>query len=132
MRRLAVLILVAGMTLPALASKRITVAQLEQVLTTARGKPDAEVAQQISDLELTERLSAEKISQLKAALPGQKAYQNLLILADESAFLDPPASETPAMPAPDFAEQRRIMSLAIGYVTQAIPQLPNFFATRQD
>ncbi len=131
MRRLAVLILVAGMTLPALASKRITVAQLEQVLTTARGKPDAEVAQQISDLELTERLSAEKISQLKAALPGQKAYQNLLILADESAFLDPPASETPATPAPDFAEQRRIMSLAIGYVTRAIPQLPNFFATRQ-
>ena len=131
MRRLAVLILFAGMTLPASASKRITIAELEQALTAARGKPDAEVAQQISDLELTERLSAEKVSQLKAGLPGEKAYQNLQILADKSAFLDPPASDIPAMPAPDFAEQRKMMSLAVGYVTRTIPQLPNFFATRE-
>jgi len=130
MRRLAVLILLAGMTLPAFAAKRVTVAQLEQVLAAARGKPDAEVAQQISDLELTERLSAEKLSQFKDGLPGDKAYQNLVILADRSAFLGPPASDIPAMPAPDFAEQRRIMSLAVGYITRTIPQLPNFFATR--
>ena len=131
MRRLAVLILLAGTTLSALAAKRITVAQLEQVLTSARGKPDAEVAQQISDLELTERLSTEKLSQLKAGLPGEKADQNLMILADKSAFLDPPAPETPAKPPPDFAEQRRIMGLAVGYVTRTIPQLPNFFAARE-
>jgi VWFA-related protein len=131
MRKLAVLILLAGMTLPAFAAKRVTVAQLEQVLAAARGKPDAEVAQQISDLDLTERLSAEKLSQLKAALPGDMAYQSLLILAGKSAFLDPPASDIPAMPTPDFAEQRRIMGLAVGYVGRTIPQLPNFFATRE-
>ncbi len=131
MHRLAVLILLAAMTLPASASKRIAVAQLKQILTAARGRTDAEVAQQIADLDLTERLSAEKLSQLKAGLPGEKAYQNLLILADKSAFLDPPASETPAKPPPNFAEQRRIMGLAVGYVTRTIPLLPNFFATRE-
>ena len=130
MRRSAVLILLAGITLPAFAAKRVTVEQLEQVLAAARGKPDAEVAQQISDLELTERLSAEKLSQFKDGLPGDKAYQNLLILANRSAFLDLPASDIPAMPAPDLAEQRRIMSLAVGYITRTIPQLPDFFATR--
>jgi VWFA-related protein len=130
MRRLAVLVLLAVMTIPALASRRITVAQLEQALAAARGRQDAEVAQQISDLELTERLSTEKLSQLKPALPGEKSAQNLLILADKSAFLDPPASDIPATPAPDFAEQRRIMGLAVGYVTRTIPLLPNFFATR--
>jgi hypothetical protein len=130
-RKWGVLILLAGMTLPALAAKRITVAQLEQQLTSSRGRTDAEVAQQISDLEVTERLSAEKLSQLKAGLPGERADQSLLILADKSAFLDPPASEIPATPAPDFAEQRKIMGLAISYVTRTIPQLPNFFATRE-
>ncbi|WP_348263129.1 VWA domain-containing protein [Telmatobacter sp. DSM 110680] len=131
MRKLAILILLAGMTLPAFASKRVTVAQLEQALNAARGRPDAEVAQQISDLELTERLSTEKLSQLRAGLPGDKAYQNLLILVDESAFLDPPASEIPVMAAPNFAEQRRIMGLAVSYIGRTIPQLPNFFATRE-
>ena len=90
MRRLAVLILLAGTTLPALAAKRITVAQLEQVLTSARGKPDAEVAQQISDLELTERLSTETLSQIKAGLPGEKADQNLKIWQTNRRFLTLP------------------------------------------
>ena len=131
MRKLAVLVLLAEMVLPAFASKRITVAQLEQAMVVARGKADAEVAQQISDLELTERLSIQKLSQLKTALPGERSAQSLLILADKSAFLDPPASDIPATPAPDLAEQRRIMGLAVGYVTRTIPLLPNLFATRE-
>ncbi len=130
MHRLAVLILLTGNTLPAFAAKRVTVEQLEQVLAAARGKPDAAVAQQISDLELTERLSADTLSQFKGGLPGDKSCQNLVILSDKSAFLDPPASDLPAMPTPDFAEQRKIMNLAVGYITRTIPQLPNFFATR--
>ena len=131
MYRLTVLLLLTAITIPALAAKRVTVSQLEQTLTAAQGKSDAEVAQQISDLELTERLSADKLSQLKAALPGKQASENLRILADRSAFLAPPASDIPAIPAPDIAEQRRIMSLAVAYVTRTIPQLPNFFATRE-
>ena len=113
MYRLTVLLLLTAITIPALAAKRVTVSQLEQTLTAAQGKSDAEVAQQISDLELTERLSADKLSQLKAALPGKQASENLRILADRSAFLAPPASDIPAIPAPDIAEQRRIMGLAV-------------------
>ena len=131
MGRLTVLFLLVAVTIPALASKHVTVSQLEQILTATQGKPDAEVAQQISDLELTERLSADRFSQFKAAMPGKKAAENLQILSDRSAFLAPPASDIPAIPAPDFAEQRRIMSLAVAYVTRTIPQLPNFFATRE-
>jgi VWFA-related protein len=131
MRKLAVLLLLVTMTRTAWASKRVTVSQLEDILSAAAGKPDAEVALQISDLDLTERLSANKLSQLKAALPGDRARQNLVILADKSAFLAPPASDIPAMPIPGFAEQRRVMGLAVAYVGRTLPQLPNFFATRQ-
>jgi VWFA-related protein len=130
MRKLAVLLLLAGLTLPAFAAKRVTVGQLEQALTAAQGKPDAEVARQLSDMELTERLSSAKLSSWKAALPGEKAQQALLALADQSAFLDPPAAEIPSTPAPDLAAQRQMLALTVNYVGKTIPQLPNFLATR--
>ena len=77
MRKLTVLLLLVAMTRPALASKRVTVSQLQEIVAATAGKPDAEVAQQISDLELTERLSTEKLSQLKVVLSSDKASQNL-------------------------------------------------------
>ncbi len=130
MRKLAVLLVLVTIARTAWASKHVTVSQLEEILS-APGKSDAEVAQQISDLDLTERLSANKLSQLKVALPGDRARQNLVILANKSAFLDPPASDIPAIRNPDFAEQRRIMGLAVSYIHRTIPLLPNFFATRE-
>ena len=58
MRRLPILLLsLAGIAVPAVAARNITVEQLEQVLAAAHGKADAKVAQQLSGLELTERLA---------------------------------------------------------------------------
>jgi VWFA-related protein len=130
MRKLAILLLLVGIALPAFAAKGITVEQLEQVLAAAHGKPDAKVAEQLSGLELTERLSAAKLSRWEAGLPGPQSRRSLVLLADVSAFLDPPAAEIPATAAPDFAAQRRMMALTVDYASKTIRQLPNFFATR--
>jgi VWFA-related protein len=130
MRKLALLLLLAGMALPAFAARRVTVEQLQQVLASAPGKPDEEMARQLTDLQLTERASSARLSQWKAELPGPKARLALVALVDESAFLRPPAAEMPSLPAPDFATQRQIMSSAANYISRIIPKLPNFFAQR--
>jgi VWFA-related protein len=112
------------------AGKPVTVEQLELTLNQAHGQPDAETARQLAGLVLTERLSSAKLAALKAGLPGAKAQQALVALADTSAFLNPPSAEIPANVAPDLTEQRRIMAQAIDYLSNTLPKLPNFFATR--
>jgi VWFA-related protein len=130
MRKLALLLLLAGIALPTFAASRVTVEQLEQLLAAAHGKRDVEIARQLSNLELTERLSTAKVSRWEADLPGPEARQSLVTLADESAFLDLPGAEIPATAAPDFAEQRRMMALTVDYASKTIHQLPNLFTTR--
>ena len=112
------------------AVRPVTVEQLEQVLTTARDKPDAELARQLSALTLTERLSSRELFSGIAGLRGRKSREALIALADASAFLDPPAREIPADAPPDHNAQQRITSLALGYLNKAMPNLPNFYATR--
>lgn len=130
MRRLVLLSVIASIALPAFAVKRVTVEQLEQVLTAAHGKSDAKVSQQLSDLELTERLSAADLSRWEAKLPGPESRRSLVVLADLSAFLDPPAAEIPATATPDNGAQRQIMAQVVDYAEQTITKLPDFFATR--
>jgi VWFA-related protein len=130
MRTLMVLVTLVGMAMPASAAKHVTVEQLKQTLAAEQGQSDADMAHQLSDLELTERLNTSALSRLQAGMPGEKSRQALTVLADMSAFLGPPAAEIPAEPAPDTAAQRKILSLTVNYVTQTIHQLPNFFATR--
>ncbi len=130
MRNLAILLALAGSTLPSFAAQPTTVEQLERMLAQSQGKPDAEVARQLADVELTERLSSARLVQLRADAPGEKSRQALLLLADESAFLRPPASEIPATAPPDLAAQRRMMALTVNYLGKSLPLLPNLFATR--
>jgi hypothetical protein len=129
-RKLAIVLGFFGFALPALASKSISVAELEQRLAASRGRPDVEVAQQLSEFELTERLSATALARLESNSPGSKTSQELKILADQSAFLLPPAVEIPKIAAPDLAAQRKMMGLVVNYVSKTIHQLPNFYATR--
>lgn len=129
-RKLAFVLTFFGFALPALASSSISVAELEQKLATNRGRPDVEVAQQLSDLELTERLSTATLARLESNSPGLKTSQELKILADQSAFLLPPAAEIPQTTAPDLAAQRKMMGQVVNYVSKTIHQLPNFYATR--
>lgn len=129
-RAWAVLVLSAGLTSPALAIQRVTVEQLEIVLAKTQGVSDNDYAAQLSDLQLTERFSPMRVEHWKASMPGPRSQRALLGLADRSAFLEPPASELPNLPAPALAEQRRMMGQIAAYVSNTIPQLPRFYAAR--
>ena len=130
MRKWALCFILAGIALPAFAANRVTVEQVEQVLSSAKSKPDAELAKQLSGLELTERLSTARLEQFEARLSGEKSKQALLVLADTSAFLDPPSTEMPATATPDRTTQQRILSLTVNYLGKSLPLLPNLFAAR--
>ena len=97
MRRLILLAILVSATLPAAAAKRVTVAQLEQFLSSPGSvkKSDADLAHQISDMELSERLTEISLARLNAKLDKRtQAVLALQLLADQSAFLDPPASRS--------------------------------------
>jgi VWFA-related protein len=133
MRRLIVIGLMAAMALPAVAAKRVTVAQLEQSLAAdaASHRVDENVAHRLGDLELSERLTDATLDRFANHLPlGPRTALALQLLADESAFLEPPVSELPATATPDEATQQRMMDRARGYVVRIWPHLPDFFVTR--
>jgi VWFA-related protein len=111
----------------------MTVAQLEQMLGTERAahKSDIEIARRISDVQLSERLTDLALSQLsKQFAGGSQPAMALLLLADRSSFLDPPANELPATPAPDAAKQQHLLEAAKRFAVETLPSLPNLFATR--
>jgi len=133
LRRLILLVVLAGLAYPAGAGTRVTVAQLDQALTAALAahKPDAEFARQIASWDLSERLTEASLERLKARLaPGSQTAQALALLADQSAFLDPPATELLVIAAPDGTAQQRMLDDARGYVAQTLQRLPDFLATR--
>ncbi len=133
MRKLVVLAALAALVLPASAAKRITVAQLEQTLTAevSAHRDDADVALKIGQLELSERLTGATLDRLAAKLPlGPRTALALQLVADQSAFLDPPAGELPATQAPDAATQQQMIDAARAYAVKTWSRLPDFFVTR--
>jgi len=129
-KALAWLLVLAIVAFPAFASERVTVQQLAQAVADLHGKADREVAQRLTVLELTERLTRQRFEQMKAALPGDKSRQALLALTDASAFLDLPVADTLHDPAPDSATQGQIVSRAADFVVATISRMPDFFASR--
>ena len=130
MKRLTSLALVVGMASPAFPAKSVKLDKLDQLLMHAHGKSDRSVAKQLFGLELVERLSSVRLAHREAELPGPKSRQALVALADASAFLPLPPDEIPAILALDRAAQDSLLSRTRDYVANAIPKLPNFFATR--
>jgi hypothetical protein len=114
----------------AFVGKPVSVAELEQIVPLDEKKRDSDAAKELSRLRLTQRLRSANLTLLKAALPGTRSREALVALADVSAFLDPPAAEISATPAPDPAEERRIVQLMVNYLGSTVPKLPNFYATR--
>ena len=131
--RLALCVAIAITANSALAAKRMTADQLEQLLAAAATahKTDDAIAQQISDLELTARLTSPMLQQMISESPGPKTQQILRAIADASVFLDPPASEIPVRPIPDIAAQKFMLSQTIHYAARTLHALPDFLATRQ-
>jgi hypothetical protein len=89
------------------------------------------VAQEISDLELTERLSPARLAKWEKDFPGSKSHEALIKLADLAAFLNPPAGDVVPIPGPDSATRERMLEMAADYVKTTITRLPNLIATRE-
>ncbi len=121
------------LAVPSWAAKRLTVVQLEQMMVTDRAahKSDIDIARKISAVELSERLTDLTLGQLsKQFASGSQPAMALLLLADRSAFLDPPANELPATPAPDAPRQQQLLEAAKRFAVKTLPNLPNLLATR--
>lgn len=126
-----ILLVPLALALPAAASKPVTVAKLDRTLTAAVAahRSDAEVAHRIGGMVLSERLTEATLDRMAAHLaPGSQTELALRLLADQSAFLDPPASELPAKEAPDNAAQQTILAAARSYVALILPRVPELLA----
>ncbi len=111
-------------------ARRVSVAQLAQMLEAAHGSKDNEVAQEISGFELTERLSSTRLSSWKGRLPGDRSRAALVAVADRSAFLALPPADIPATAPPNPAVRQQVLSRMVEYWTKTMLALPDFFATR--
>ncbi len=131
MRKWVVILLLAVSAWPAMAAKSVTVGQVDQLLDTLRGKSDGKVAGELSDLELTERVSPDRLAHWEKDFPGNRTHEALIKLTDLAAFLNPPAGDVVPIPGPDGATQERMLELATEYVKSTITRLPNFIATRE-
>lgn len=115
---------------PEVAAQSLTVSQLEEWLDKARGGKDGETAERLSALALTERMSSARLAFWKAQMPGDKSRAALVALADDAAFLDPPAEKIPADATPDIETQKAMLARVIDYLNETVPRLPDFFARR--
>jgi hypothetical protein len=130
---------VCGLTQPAnsaasvsssLDTEKISVTQLENLLESVQRKSDRNIADRLSHLKLTERLSTARRLRLESRLPGVHSRQALTALADESEFMDSPTEEALEKATPSPAAQKAILDRAVETLNQSIPNLPNFLATR--
>ncbi|HEX4322332.1 MAG TPA: hypothetical protein VHZ52_15580 [Acidobacteriaceae bacterium] len=118
------------MALPVFGAKRISIEKLEQIVASSHDLPDAKMAEQLSYLELSERLSGEKFAPIRAQLHGVASLRALVALTDRSEFEKPPAAEIPAKPPLDAEAQKKLLAQAMDYAQRTISKLPNFLATR--
>jgi len=131
MPKLWLLLLVAGIALPSFAAGPVTVAQLRQFLESDKGYTDEQIAGQLSEMQLTERLDTLRLRRWQDSLPGPQSREALLVLADMSAFLEPPAAEILSMPAPPVATQQQIIASVASFAKKTIEKFPDFFAARE-
>ena len=132
-RLLTTLIAACAFCVPTCAARPVSIAQFERTLaeSSAAHRPDQEIARRITNLELSERLTESTLNRIVSDFaPGAQTKAALQLLADQSAFLDPPPSELPSIPPPDVSAQQRMLDAARSYVAQTLTSLPNFLATR--
>lgn len=108
------------------ALKRISIGELQEILEL--DESDTAKAKQLSGLELTERLSERRLASLRAIAHGKRTGQELRLLADASAFLDPPGDEILAEPPPTQDAQNKMLSETSEYLGSTIHKLPDLFA----
>ena len=80
MRRICALFAIAlSVSLPAKAAQLVTVERLERILTESQGLPDNELANRLSELRLTERLTSARLRGPKGRYSGSRTGRPSLI-----------------------------------------------------
>jgi hypothetical protein len=133
MRSVVLLLALLQLAPPPHPSTRVTVAQLEDFLTSRRAakESDSELAEALMRVQLSQELTPATLSRIaeKTNLRPQTAEQ-INLLAAESIFEAPPPSEWVDAPAPDALAQQRMLSVARSYAATALHHLPDFLAIR--
>lgn len=132
-RLLAALILSLCLYISAGASdtpKKVSVDELAQIVASGQSLSDAELAQKIASVGLTERLSEARFTELNRRLPGDKSRMALMLIADQSIFLPPPAGDVPSDAAPSAESAQQMVTKVVNYVNATVRQLPNLMAMR--
>ncbi len=132
MKHWGMLLILALATMPAWSAKKVTVAELKETLSSMHqsGKSDADVANALKQLELSEELTRTTMNSFVADVPGPLSTEQIYVLEARSAMLAPPASDIPTSAAPDAAAQKAILDKAADYVAKTYTQLPALSATR--
>ncbi len=132
MKRLGWILVLLMTASPAWAAKKVTVQQLKDLLASMQqyNKTDAEVANQLKEIEMSEELTGSAAYSLKSYLPGPHSGAQVEILKEQSAFLAPPASDLPAAPAPDAAAQQAILTKAADFASKVYAQNPHLSVTK--
>ena len=111
-------------------AKKVGTGELIQIVAAAQSMPDADLAKKLTGVELTDRLSGTRLADLTSRLPGDKSRLVLMLIADRSIFLPPPADEMPGDAAPNAASAQQMLVKVVKYVNATVRQLPNLAAMR--
>ncbi len=111
-------------------TKKIGVEELFRMVSAAHNMSDADLAKKLADVELTDRVSGARLADLMRGLPGDKSRLALMVIADQSIFLPPPADEIPNDAAPNAALAQQMLVKVVKYVNATVRQLPNLTAIR--
>jgi hypothetical protein len=132
MKRFFFILVLLVVASPAWGAKKITVAQLGDLLRTLQQdkKSDVEAAAALKQVELTEQLTRPAMNSLANFVSGPLSTEQIYVLEARSANLAPPASDLPSTPAPDGAAQKAILAKAESYVGKTYEQLPLMTATK--
>ena len=133
MRAFFVVLCVLTLIIPVGAGAPVTVAQVEQFLTSARASKlsDDEIADRLSKVTPSEQVTVATLRRIHSETHlGPNTEEQLELLAASSLFLAPPEAELPDVPAPDSSAQKEITDKARDYARRALHLLPDFLAVR--
>ena len=132
MKRFGWILVILLAASPAWAAKKITVAQLKEMMASMQQakKADAEVATELKQVELTEELTSATMNGLSPLVPGAATLEQVYVLEAKSAVLPPPASDIPTTPAPDATAQKAILDKTMDYAAKTYAQLPTLMVNK--
>jgi hypothetical protein len=132
MKQLGLVLVLALAATPAWCAKKVTVAELKDTLASMHrdNKGDADVANALKQLELSEELTRSVMNDVVADVPGPLSTEQIYVLEARSAMLAPPPSDIPTAAAPDAAAQKAILDKTADYVSKSYGALPGLAATK--